>query len=132
MYISYDVLNFFIYLLGALALIVAFFAAIIIIITFININKLVKRVDKLVKNNDDSINKTVKVLPEVVNNVNDVSLGLKKGIDKATGTIEVIEDSLCETVTAVSAGTEGFFDFISIAGEVVKAVLKIFPLGKKK
>ncbi|NLD50891.1 MAG: hypothetical protein GX660_27430 [Clostridiaceae bacterium] len=132
MYISYDAINFFMYLLGAFALIVGIIAVVIVIVTFLNLNRLVKRVDKLVEKNDDHINKTVNVMPELVKNANEVSIGLKQGIDKANNTIETIGDSICETVTTVSEGTEGFFDFVSIAAEVVKALLNIFPVGKKR
>ncbi|MFZ5990019.1 MAG: hypothetical protein ACOYWZ_23225 [Bacillota bacterium] len=120
-----DLANFILYTLGTAALVV-------LIITFININRLVKRVNKLVEKNEDNINRTVTTMPEAINNVNEVSLGIKRGIDKAGAAMETLESSICETVTAVSEGTEGFFDFVSIAGEVLKAVLSIFPFGKKK
>lgn len=132
MYISYDVINFFMYLLGAFALIVGIIAGVIVVATFLSLNRLIKRVDKLVEKNDEHINKTVNVIPELVKNANDVSIGLKQGIDKANNTIETIGDSICETVTTVSEGTEGFFDFVSIAGEVIKVLLKVFPIGKKR
>lgn len=123
--ISYELANFIMYILGA-ALIV------VIIITFVNVNRFIKRLDKLVEKNEDSINKTASTIPEVVKNVNDVTLGIKQGVDRAGTAIETLETSVCDTVAAVSEGTEGLFDFVSIAGEVIRAVLRIFPMGKKK
>ncbi|WP_010251413.1 hypothetical protein [Acetivibrio cellulolyticus] len=120
-----DIANFIIYSLGAAALIV-------LIIALVYVIRFVKRLDKLVEKNTDYINKTASLLPEVVDNINDVSVSVKDGINKAEQTVETIEEYICETVTTVSDTTEGLFDFISVAGEVVKTIVGLFPVGKKK
>ncbi|HHV28294.1 DUF948 domain-containing protein [Acetivibrio mesophilus] len=123
--ISYEVANFIMYTLGA-ALIV------VIIITFINLNKFIKRMDRLVEKNENNINKTADTIPDIVKNVNDVTLGVKQSVDKVGDAIEAVETSVCDTILAVSEGTEGLFDFVGIAGEVINTLLKMFPFGKRK
>lgn len=132
MYISFEVMKFFMYLLGGFALIAGIVLIVVAIMTVIKISKLITRVDKLVEINDDNINKTAKIIPEVVNNVNAITIGVRQGIDTANNTIESIGESISETVTTVSESTEGFFDVVSIAGEVIKAILNLLPAWKKK
>ncbi len=120
-----DLVNFVMYSLGAVALIV-------FIIALLYVIRIVRRLDKLVEKNTEYINKTASVLPDVVDNINDVSVSLKNGINKAEQTVETIEDYICETVATVSEGTEGIFDFVSVVSEVIKSVVAFFPLGKKK
>ena len=67
-----------------------------------------------------------------MNNINDVSISLKDGISKAEQTVGAVEDYICETVTTVSDSTQGLFDFLSIAGEVMKTVISFFQSGKKR
>ncbi|NLM60053.1 MAG: DUF948 domain-containing protein [Clostridium sp.] len=123
--VSYDLANFIMYLLGAVLIVV-------VIITFININKFIKRLDKLVEQNEDNINRTAKTVPEIANNVNDVTVGVKKGVDRIGEAMDAVESSICDTIVAVTEGTEGLLDFVGIVGEIFKVILKIFPLGKKK
>jgi len=49
--ISYDLANFIMYTLGAVLIIVA-------VITLLNVNRFVKRLDKLVEKNEENFNKT--------------------------------------------------------------------------
>ncbi|OPZ90052.1 MAG: hypothetical protein BWY74_02478 [Firmicutes bacterium ADurb.Bin419] len=120
-----DLVNFAIYSLGAAALI-------LLIIALFFVIRFVRRLDKLVEKNTEYINKTASLLPDVVDNINDVSVSLKNGINKAEETVETIEDYICDTVTTVTEGTEGLFDFVSVVSEVLKAVFGYFPFGKKK
>lgn len=120
-----DLADFIIYSLGTAALI-------ILIIALIYVIRFVKRVDKLLEKNTESINKAASLLPDTVANINDVSVSLKDGINKAEQTIGTVEDYICETVSTVSDSTEGLLDFVSIAAEVLKTITSFFQLGKKK
>ncbi|GAE88595.1 DUF948 domain-containing protein [Acetivibrio straminisolvens] len=123
--ISYDLANFIMYTLGAVLIIVA-------IVTLLNVNKLIKRLDKIMEKNEDNINKTVDTIPEIAKNVNEVTMGVKQGVDKVGEAIDAVETSVCDSILSVVEGAEGLFDFVSIAGEVIKALLKRFPVGKRK
>jgi len=123
--VSYELANFILYTLGA-ALIV------VVIITFININRFIKRLDKLVEKNEENINRTMGTVPEIAKNVNDVTNGVKQGVDRIGDTVDAVESSICDTIVTVTEGAEGLLDFVSIAGEILKVILKIFPIGKKK
>jgi len=56
--ISYDLANFIMYTLGAVLIIVA-------VITLLNVNRFVKRLDKLVEKNEENFNKTANTIPEI-------------------------------------------------------------------
>jgi len=56
--ISYDLANFIMYTLGAVLIIVA-------VITLLNVNRFVKRLDKLVEKNEENFNKTANTIPEM-------------------------------------------------------------------
>ncbi|ABN51318.1 MAG TPA: hypothetical protein DEF39_05435 [Hungateiclostridium thermocellum] len=123
--ISYDLANFIMYTLGAVLIIVA-------VITLLNVNRFVKRLDKLVEKNEENFNKTANTIPEIAKNVNEVTIGVKQNVDKVGEAIDAVEDSVCDSILNLLEGTEGLFDFISIVGEVIKALLKRITLGKGK
>jgi len=113
------------YTLGAVLIIVA-------VITLLNVNRFVKRLDKLVEKNEENFNKTANTIPEIAKNVNEVTIGVKQNVDKVGEAIDAVEDSVCDSILNLLEGTEGLFDFISIVGEVIKALLKRITLGKGK
>ncbi|HOM01802.1 MAG TPA: hypothetical protein PLH43_03100 [Acetivibrio sp.] len=123
--IPYELANFIMYSLGAALIIIA-------IITFLNLNKFIKRLDRLVEKNESNINKTADTIPEIAKNVNEVTIGVKKGVDKAGEAIDAVETSVCDSILALLEGTEGLLDFVNIAGEVIKALFKRLPMGKRK
>jgi len=55
------------YTLGAVLIIVA-------VITLLNVNRFVKRLDKLVEKNEENFNKTANTIPEIAKNVNEASV----------------------------------------------------------
>lgn len=125
MYSLQDFGTFILYFFGILAVIVGIIAIIFIINTLISINKLIKRVDGIIEENEKNITKTV-------DNVNEITTTVKYGVDKVESTTQAVEESICDAIINFSGKTDGFFDFITISKQVLKTILGIFPFNQKK
>jgi len=90
------------YTLGAVLIIVA-------VITLLNVNRFVKRLDKLVERMR-KFQQDGKHHSWIAKNVNEVTIGVKQNVDKVGEAIDAVEDSVCDSILNLLEGTEGLFD----------------------
>lgn len=86
---------------------------------------LVKRVDKIVEDNSDNINKILKTLPDLTNNINESVLSIKDTVDSVGATVEGVEHGILG-LTSKENNQKGIFDIVGVVAEVVKMVMKMF------
>ena len=97
--IPYELANFILYMLGAVLIG-------IVIVTFLNINKFIRRIDALLEKNEENISQTVETLPQIAQNINDTTLGIKHGVDKIGETVETVETSVFDTLFSLTGNGE--------------------------
>ncbi|MCX7921718.1 MAG: DUF948 domain-containing protein [Clostridia bacterium] len=85
-------------------------------IALYNLNKVIKQARKVIETNAENINKTMTVLPEIMNNVNDTTACVKENVDKASNIVETVEETV----------SEGIIDTIKIIGAVVQVIVGKF------
>jgi len=95
-----------------------------------NFLKLLKQVNKVLDENQESITKTINLLPDTVKNVNETTQSIKDSVDKAASTIGSIEGTVTETLAAVSDNTDSVLSIVTIASKIVNIVLSIFSSRK--
>lgn len=98
---------------------IAITVGVFLIIMIYHLTSFFKKLNRVFDQNSDNINKTFKVLPELVKNSNEVAVGLKEGI---TG----IESAVGETASVLGDGLDGIVDFTKIVGSVVSVILNLF------
>ena len=124
MYTLQDIGTFILYFFGIIAVIGAIIAVIFLVNTLVNVNKVLKRVDRIIEKNEDKIFQTV-------DNVNEITRTVKYGVDKVESTTQAIEESVCDAIISFTEKTDSFFDFVTILKHIIKAILKVFPFNKK-
>ena len=103
-----------------------------LIILFYNLIKLVKRANKILEDNAESLNQTLVVMPEVTKNVNDVALSVKGNMDMVGNTIGGFGEAISETATTLGERSENVLNFIKIVSNVVNTILSFFSSAGKK
>ena len=76
--------------------------------------------------NRKSIEETLEVLPELLNNSNEVVLGVRKTVEATSSAVTCLEDNLVDTADKVQETMETAMLYARCAGEVVKAVAGAF------
>lgn len=102
------------------------------IMTLNHLNKLLTRANKLVESNEESLHKTLALLPETVQNVNEVVANVKMGLDQVGDTVEAVETALTETVAAVSGNTQNFFSLVNTVSGIAKIIFEVFSKPSSK
>lgn len=120
MYISlYDVG---LLILFALALTVGYY----LIVVLRRLADVVLRLGGMLDENRKSIEDTLEVLPELLNNSNEVVLGVRKTVEATSSAVTCLEDNLVDTADKVQETMETAMLYARCAGEVVKAVAGAF------
>lgn len=120
MYISlYDVG---LLILFGLALTVGFY----LIIVLRRLAEVVLRVGGMLDENRKSIEETLEVLPELLNNSNQVVLGVRKTVEATSSAVTYLEDNLVDTADKVQETMDTALLYARCAGEVVKSVMGAF------
>ena len=120
MYISlYDVG---LLILFALALTVGYY----LIVVLRRLADVVLRLGGMLDENRKSIEETLEVLPELLNNSNEVVLGVRKTVEATSSAVTCLEDNLVDTADKVQETMETAMLYARCAGEVVKAVAGAF------
>ena len=120
MYISlYDVG---LLILFALALTVGYY----LIVVLRRLADVVVRLGGMLDENRKSIEDTLEVLPELLNNSNEVVLGVRKTVEATSSAVTCLEDNLVDTADKVQETMETAMLYARCAGEVVKAVAGAF------
>ncbi len=108
-------------------------AALYLIITLRNFNMLTQRIDMLVDMNEKSITEGIALLPILVQNINDLSLGLKASVMEVETMLGVLGDNLTQIVSSSGSSTGGLAGYAAIASDAFRIVTSLFsknPVSK--
>ena len=93
-----------------------------LIITLVNANKLLKKIDGIAERNVDNIDGVLAQLPDFSRNVNRIAVGLGFGIESIGAVVGVVDNELIRTISALGAGTGTVMDVVSaIRGRVTRS-----------
>ena len=94
---------------------------IFLIITLVNANKILKKIDGIAERNLDNIDVVLAQLPDFSRNVNRIAVGLGFGIDSIGAVVGLVDNALIRTISALGAGTGTIMDVVSaIRGRVTR------------
>lgn len=93
--------------------------------------KVMDKVNKIIDNNSESIEKTLTALPSTVKSVDELAVSAKGTLDKATSVVATVEDTVIETIDSFSFNAENVLSIINIATAVVKSIISAFSSSKK-
>lgn len=97
-----------------------------LIILLYNLVLLVKKANKIVDDNEENVHKTLAVLPETVNNINNVTLAVKDNFDKAGNAISSLGGTVAETAATVNESTGNILEFIKVVNNIIRVILSLF------
>ncbi|ACL75691.1 hypothetical protein [Ruminiclostridium cellulolyticum] len=103
---------------------------VLLIIFLRNCLKISEKVNKILDDNANSVEKTLKVLPEAVTSVDELAKSAKGTLDKATSVVTTVEDSVSDTIDSFSFNAENILSIINIASSVVKSIISAFSSKK--
>ena len=90
------------------------------------IAEVVTQVSEMIEENRDSVEATLDVLPDLLENSNEVLLGVRKTVDTASAAVTTLEDNFTDTADKVQETMETALLYARCAGEVAKAVVGAF------
>jgi len=93
--------------------------------------KVMDKVNKIIDNNSESIEKTLLALPSTVKSVDEFAISAKGTLDMATSMVATVEGTITETVDSFSFNAENVLSIINIASSVIKSVIGAFSSSKK-
>ena len=100
--------------LGIMALLcLGALVCVFLIITLVNANKLIKKIDGIAVRNIDNIDGVLEQLPAFSRNVNHIAVGLGFGIDSIGSVVGLVDNALVRTISALGAGTGTVLDIIT-------------------
>lgn len=106
-------------------------AGIFLVILIYKLTQFIKRATYMLETNSENIQKTLELLPQTTQNVNDIAIAVKTNIEKVENAVGGVEEAVAETVAAVSESTENVMNFIKIITEIISIVLGSFSSKKK-
>lgn len=95
-------------------------------ILLINLNGILKKVKELMDKNMSNIDKTLDRLPSIANSIDDVAADVKIGVGKVSEAVEIVGDTVSETVLSVSDGAFEAVEYLKVIAEVIKIFMKTF------
>ncbi len=95
-------------------------------ILLINLNGILKKVKELMDKNMSNIDKTLDRLPSIANSIDDVAADVKLGVGKVSEAVEIVGDTVSETVLSVSDGAFEAVEYLKVIAEVIKIFMKTF------
>lgn len=105
---------------------IAVVIGVFIIILLRSCLKVMDKVNKIIDNNSESIEKTLTALPSTVKSVDELAVSAKGTLDKATSMVTTVEDTVTETIDSFSFNAENVLSIINIASAVVKSIISAF------
>ena len=119
-----------------LGLFILFFVALAVgaylIATLRNVLGILSQVRGILENQRTAVEESIEVLPELLNNSNEVVLGLKKTIDSTSSAVTYLEGNLTDTVDKVQETAETALLYARCITDVVKAVMTSFSKAGDK
>ena len=84
-----------------------------LIITLVNANKVLKKINGIAERNIDNIDGVLAQLPDFSRNVNRIAVGLGFGIDSIGSVVGLVDNALIRTISALGAGTGTVMDIVT-------------------
>lgn len=104
---------------------------VLVIMTLFHLLTFIKKVKFVVDENSQSISKTLKIMPEIIENYNEVILILKDILNKISQLIDFIQEKLF-SIGTVCKNTNSIFDFVEVVSSIAKIVSNGFYLLFKR
>lgn len=118
-----------------LALIILFIAVLCAIVYFIitlkNLNRLLTIVDDFAKKHNESLDKSIQLLPETIRNTNQMTQSIKHQVDEVGTTISILGTGISETVATINDKADTGITVIRGVGEVLQILIDAFKKSKK-
>lgn len=92
----------------------------------------VSQVSSVIEQNQQAISSTMDVLPELLENSNEVVVGVRKTIESANSAVTCIEDNLVDTADKVQETMDTAILYAKCAAEVAKVVVGMFGKASDK
>ena len=115
-------------ILFILALTIGFY----LIVVLRRLTEVVVQVGGMLDENRKSIEETLEVLPELLNNSNEVVIGVRKTVEATSSAVTCLEDNLVDTADRVQETLDTALLYARCAGEVVKSVMGAFGRSSDK
>lgn len=109
-------------ILFVLALTIAYY----LIVALRGVIGVVSQVSSVIEQNQEAISSTMDVLPELLENSNEVVVGVRKTIESANSAVTCIEDNLADTADKVQETMDTAILYARCAAEVAKVVVGLF------
>jgi len=100
--------------------------SVLLIVVLNNVNRFIKKLNRVVDSNKDNIDKTMTALPATVRNVGEAAGSIKTTMDKTGAVVETIDDVVTGTVATVGDTTENIFTIVKVVGDVFKYIVEAF------
>jgi predicted PurR-regulated permease PerM len=123
MYINVnDLLIFLAVFLGVCLMLVV---GVLLIICLVRFNRTIKKINKLIDDNSDHVNKTLQHLPSLAENVDKAVVSIDQNAEKVGTSFSAIE-TLFVSDSSVDDGSGTLMTIISIAESILKVVMNFF------
>jgi len=76
----------------------------------------------ILEDHEDDIRETLSVLPEVLSNVNELSMTVKNTVSQTSTALSSIQDEFVDTVDDLRDGLETFSLYAKVIGEIVRSI----------
>ncbi|SES68604.1 hypothetical protein [Anaerobranca gottschalkii] len=100
--------------------------SILLIIALAHLIGVIKKINTILDKNGDNIDKTLKTLPKVMDNVNEATEIIKDGLYKTEDTIDALSTTVFNTASSVQNKTETLLNYIIIVAEFAKGIYEFF------
>ena len=104
--------------------------SVLLIIALVNFIKMTRKFNKLIDDNTEHVNKTLKQLPGLTENLDKASISLKDNADKVGASFGSIEGVFTGTPTG-GDDSNTLLTIVSIAESILKAIIGFFAKKDK-
>jgi len=105
-------------------------AGIYFIITLKNLNQILVMVGDFVKRHNESLDKSMLLLPETLKNTNEMTQSIKHQVDDVGTTLSTLGTGISETVATINDRADTGITVIKGVGEVLQILIDVFKKSK--
>lgn len=105
-------------------------AGIYFIITLRNLNRLLMIAGDFVKRHNESLDKSILLLPETLKNTNEMTQSIKHQVDEVGTTLSTLGTGISETVATINDRADTGITVIKGVGEVLQILIEVFKKSK--
>ncbi len=113
--------------LGFIAIFIGVFLGIavlvLLIIMLVNLTRTVRKVNRIIDENSESISKTIEKLPALADNADKAVVSIKDNVNVVGGVISNVEDTFFDT--RPKASNEMMMTIVNIAENVAKVIINL-------